>query len=495
MPKFVLLWTDAVIWLGLAATLGYAWQVRRQPQLAATWRKVWRDAAAMAATVLLLAFAAVALLDSLHFRRALPPLPGQAAGQVFYATRTESLLDVLLTPLVERRESTYSRPLSYLGFTRESRVVNGEPQRIHPRLEHAGAHLTDPENDWLGDLALRGALGLAGGLIAAGLLGLAALPLLRRWEPALAGLNLSAAARQVLADRTDLPWRAGVITLAVLGALTGAAVGLSTGYHVLGTDNLGNDVLYQALKSLRTAFVIGVMASVATLPFAIALGILAGWYRGWVDEVIQYVYTVLSSVPNVLLIAACVLMVQVFLDKHPELFETGAERADLKIFMLCLILGLTGWAGLCRLLRGETLKLRELDYVQAATAFGVAPLRIMRRHILPNVMHLVLINTVLDFSGLILYEAVLSYVGVGVDPSMNSFGGMINLGRDQMSRDPLIWWSFSAAFVFMVALVLAANLFADGVRDAFDPRARSLRPRWRSTSRTAAAAQTGGAGA
>jgi peptide/nickel transport system permease protein len=182
-------------------------------------------------------------------------------------------------------------------------------------------------------------------------------------------------------------------------------------------------------------------------------------------------------VPNVLLIAACVLMVQVFLDQHPELFETGAERADLKIFMLCLILGLTGWAGLCRLLRGETLKLRELEFVQAATAFGVGPLRIMRRHILPNVMHLVLINTVLEFSALILYEAVLSYVGVGVDPSMNSFGGMINLGRDEMSRDPLVWWSFSAAFVFMVALVLAANLLADGVREAFDPRSRSLRPR------------------
>ena len=189
-----------------------------------------------------------------------------------------------------------------------------------------------------------------------------------------------------------------------------------------------------------------------------------------------------------LLIAACVLMVQVFLDKHPEAFETGLERADLKIFLLCLILGLTGWAGLCRLLRAETLKLRELEFVQAATAFGVGPLGIMRRHLLPNLMHLVLINTVLDFSGLILYEAVLSYVGVGVDPSMQSYGGMINLGREEMSRDPVIWWSFSAAFVFMVAMVLAANLFADGVRDAFDPRSRSLRARRVARRSTAAAA-------
>ncbi len=88
-----------------------------------------------------------------------------------------------------------------------------------------------------------------------------------------------------------------------------------------------------------------------------------------------------------------------------------------------------------------------------------------------------LITTVLSFSDLILYEAVLTYVGVGVDPSMNSFGGMINLARNEMSRDPVVWWSFAAAFGFMVTLVLAANLFADGVRDAFDPRARSVRPR------------------
>ena len=187
-------------------------------------------------------------------------------------------------------------------------------------------------------------------------------------------------------------------TLVALGLLVGPAVMLAGHYHVLGTDLTGNDVLYQALKSIRTAFVIGMLASVATLPLAVGLGIVAGYCRGWVDEAVQYLYTVLSSVPNVLLIAACVLMVQVFLDKNPDLFETGAERADLKLFLLCAVLGLTGWAGLCRLLRAETLKLRELEYVQAAQAFGVPHARIMRRHVFPNVAHLVLIVTVLDFS-------------------------------------------------------------------------------------------------
>jgi len=276
-----------------------------------------------------------------------------------------------------------------------------------------------------------------------------------------------------------VPWLAALATVWVLCLLAGPAMVLSGPYHLLGTDLTGNDVLYQSLKSIRTAFVIGTLATVATLPLAVVLGLLAGYFKGWVDEAIQYLYTVLSSVPNVLLIAACVLMVQVFLDKNPDLFETGAERADLKLFLLCAVLGLTGWAGLCRLLRGETLKLRELEYVQAASAFGVGHGRIMLRHIFPNVAHLMLIVTVLDFSSLILYEAVLSYVGVGVDPSMNSFGGMINLARNEMSRDPVVWWSFAAAFGFMVTVVLAANLFADGVRDAFDPRARIFRARRR----------------
>jgi peptide/nickel transport system permease protein len=264
----------------------------------------------------------------------------------------------------------------------------------------------------------------------------------------------------------------------VLSLLGGIAAGLSSGYHVLGTDRTGNDVLIQAIKSLRTAIVIGSLTTIATLPLALSLGLMAGYFKGWVDDLIQYVYTTLTSIPGVLLIAACVLMVQVFIDTNPDLFATGAERADLRLFLLCAILGVTGWSGLCRLLRAESLKLRELDYVQAARAFGVSHTRIMIRHLLPNVMHIVLITVVLEFSTLVLYEAVLSYLGVGVDPSMNSFGSMINLARLEMSRDPMVWWNILTAFVFMLSLVLSANLFADAVRDAFDPRARRFRPAW-----------------
>jgi len=113
-----------------------------------------------------------------------------------------------------------------------------------------------------------------------------------------------------------------------------------------------------------------------------------------------------------------------------------------------------------------------VDYVQASQAFGVSNFKIMWRHIQPNVMHIVLIAVVLDFSGLVLAEAVLSYVGVGVDPSMHSWGNLINGARLEMAREPLVWWSLLAAFIFMFVLVLSANLFSDAVRDAFDPRIR-----------------------
>jgi peptide/nickel transport system permease protein len=467
--KLVPLWTDIVIYAVLIVVVLYARHVSRSPQLRNTWAKVAHDAPALCAALVFGLFALVTLLDSVHFRRALATAPG---ATVFYDARTESLLDLLLARQVAMREVTYSEPLAVRGLTKQSVMVDGQPRREHPRLLAGGAHLRD-EADWGADVVRRAATGLAIGVAAAGLLAL----VVAGWRARRQHIALGTSLHEIAANRTGLPLRAALLTVGVVCLLAGPVLALMNHYHVFGTDRTGNDVLYQALKSVRTAFVIGTLSTIATLPLAVGLGIMAGYFKGWVDEAIQYLYTVLSSIPNVLLIAACVLMVQVFMDKNPQLFETGIERADVRLALLCLILGVTGWATLARLLRGETLKLRELDYVQAAHAFGVSHWKVMARHIFPNVVHLVLITTVLDFSALVLYEAVLSYVGVGVDPSTSSFGGMINLARSEMSREPLVWWSFAAAFGFMVTLVLAANLLADGVRDAFDPRARVFRPR------------------
>jgi peptide/nickel transport system permease protein len=286
-------------------------------------------------------------------------------------------------------------------------------------------------------------------------------------------------ARQML-DRvaggaTEIPWREGLITVAVVLVLVFVVGGLASKYHVLGTDKVGEDVLYQSLKSVRTGLVIGTLTTLVMLPAAIVLGIMAGYFSGWVDDVIQYLYTTLNSIPGVLLIAAAILMLQIYMANHQDDFNSLVERADLRLLFLCIILGVTSWTSLCRLLRGESLKLREMDFVQAATALGVSHTRVLVRHILPNVLHIVLITVVLDFSGLVLAEAVLSYVNIGVDPTTNSWGNMINSARLELAREPAVWWSLTAAFVFMFTLVLSANLFADVVRDAFDPRMRGQR--------------------
>ena len=220
---------------------------------------------------------------------------------------------------------------------------------------------------------------------------------------------------------------------------------------------------------------IGAFATLLSLPFAIGLGISAGYFKGYIDDLVQYIYTTLSSIPDILLIAAAVLVIDVYLENHAQDFSLLFSRADFKFLALCAIFGLTSWTGLCRLLRAETLKVSQLNYVNAARAFGVSHLGIITRHILPNVMHLVIISLVLNFSVFVMAEAVLAYIGVGVDSSINSWGNMINSARQELSRDPAVWWSISAAFIFMFSLVLSANLFSDQVRDAFDPRTNDRR--------------------
>lgn len=248
------------------------------------------------------------------------------------------------------------------------------------------------------------------------------------------------------------------------------------GTHWLGTDKVGNDVFYTALKGVRTGIVIGAGTTIVIVPFAIFFGVIAGYFGGFIDDVVQYIYTTLSSIPGVLLIVAFMLL---FGSSGYQGGLIAAKDVVLKFFVpndrlfwLCVILGITSWTDLCRLIRGETLKLRELEYVQASKAFGVPGLSIIYRHIVPNIMHLVLITFVLQFSGLVLAEAILSYIGIGVGPEMGSWGNMINTARLELSRDPVVWWNLFAAFLFMFGLVLPANIFGDAVRDALDPRLR-----------------------
>ena len=480
----IILWSDALVFLLLASGVATAWYIRRREHLLLPWRRVAQSATAMVSLLVLSLFLLVGLLDTLHYQAALPETNG---GATVYSPEVLSVFDKLVEPLRLQTEKTYSAPFALTLYAKESMSdAQGNVLHDYPRLRYGGAHLADAaQRD--GDVLKHALLGALGGLLAGLLIALGGTWLLlpspaggrgtegegnqsKRGNPesSLRSKPLTPTLSRLW--ERGLPLRAILIATLVIAALIGATAYLATAYHVLGTDKVGQDVLYLALKSIRTGLIIGTVTTLVTLPLALLLGIAAGYLRGWVDDVIQYVYTVLSSIPSVLLIAAAVLMMQVTIDTHPHWFDTAASRADLRLVFLCLILGVTSWTGLCRLLRGETLKLRELEYIQAAQSFGVSSLRILTRHIMPNVMHIILIALVMDFSALVLAEAVLSYVGVGVDPSMISFGTMINAARLEMGREPMVWWALAAAFGFMLVLVLAANLFADAVRDAFDPR-------------------------
>lgn len=227
------------------------------------------------------------------------------------------------------------------------------------------------------------------------------------------------------------------------------------GTHILGTDGTGQDVFYRTLKGARTAFIIGGLTTLIATPLALLFGLAAGYYGKAVDDAIQYLFSVLASIPSILLQIALVLV----LGKG--------------IFQICIALGITSWVGLCRLTRGETLKHRDREYVRAAKALGVSDFRLLTRHILPNLLPVVIISVTLGFSGLILSEAILSYLGIGVDADMGSWGNMIDAARDELARDPVIWWNLTSASVALFILVLAFNLLGDALRDAVDPRLRS----------------------
>ena len=465
----IVLWTDSLIYLLVVAISGFIIYASTKEHLRDPWRQVFQHRFGMIAIVILSIYVVIGLLDSVHFRFPVESEAQQQSEEVIYSGDVLSLLDVIVTPIRVQDEKTYSAPFATHLFSKETvEHADGTRSREYPRLVYGGAHLQDPEADWKSDVFSNAFTGAGYGAVLWLLFCIALVFLISLSRKEDVGKVIS----DIHTGNSAIPWRAVLNTLLVFALLIGAIIVLAPKYHIFGTDKVGQDVFYQSLKSIRTGLVIGTLTTLIMLPFAVMLGIMAGYLKGWVDDVVQYLYTTLSSIPGILLIAASVLMMQVYMANNPELFETDSERADVRLFFLCIILGITSWTGLCRMLRGETLKLREVDYVQASQAFGVSKIQIMWKHIQPNVMHIVLIAIVLDFSGLVLAEAVLSYIGVGVDPTMHSWGNMINGARLEMAREPMVWWSLVAALIFMFVLVLAANLFSDAVRDAFDPRIR-----------------------
>lgn len=449
IKEWIWLWSDIIFW-GLIAAVVFAAVLPKQRHITEAWYFVGTSKIAVAAGVVLCFFIGITALDSLHYQNT------KAEDKV------QSLLDNVLSPLDHQMETTYSSPFAthaYLASPVET--VDGEIRMMKARLRYVSPSIVSDDQSLYWDVAKRT---LLGGLAGAGVWILFCLII----------LLFIPKEKCMSATRHTFQWPTLIITLGMVCIMAGILLSISKGYHILGTDKVGEDVFYQGVKGIRTGMLIGTLTTLVLLPLSLLFGMLAGFFRGWVDDLIQYIYTVLNAIPNVLLIAASVLVLEILIENHADYFTSVEMRADLRLLALCAILGVTSWTSLCRLIRGETLKLREQDYVKAAVSLGTRPLSILHRHILPNLMHIVFITITLDFSGLVLAEAVLSYVGVGVDPTTYSWGNMINAARQELARDPLVWWSLAGAFIFMLTLVLPANLFADVVQKAFDPRARQV---------------------
>lgn len=435
--NFYLLWTDACLLLVVFLGLIFLIYGMQKPQLRHAFKNIVSRPISAGAGVVLLFFLIIGVLDSINIK---------------HQTKSESLLDLIVAPLGDSFEKTYSAPLALTLFTSENAVIDGVAHQIHPQLKYPPANMkTDSQKRRFVWLSVYKSAAISIFMVFL----IWVLGLLRK-----DGSGVMPSSAQIAALL--------VLFLCLFFLLSGYFI--SRDLHLLGTGKIGQDIFYYALKSIHTGLVIGILTTLFMMPLALALGIAAGYFGGIVDDIIQYIYTTLSSIPGVLLITASVLSMQTYIANHPERFTTLAQTADARLLALCFILGVTSWTSLCRLLRAESLKLREIDFVLAAKSLGTSNFKILYKHLLPNLMHIVVITLVLDFSFLVLAEAVLAYVGVGVSPMTISWGNMINAARLELAREPVVWWPMFAAFIFMFTLVLASNLFADAVRDAFDPR-------------------------
>ncbi len=442
------LWSD-ICFLGVlvVSALFIAFACRKLHHRLA-FRRLVEKPVAMGALILLLFFLVIAVMDSIP--------AAIKKGSDATDTRHVTLLDTVLAPLGVVDEKTYSAPLALHAYVTETIWEEGEAQQTYPRLIYPPERFKTVSDVKAFCLDVLQVSFLDSFML---VFGLAAMVWGGRFMLG-RGSNFVPSA----------PFFAILITLFFGIAVVLTLYYLSRDLHVFGTGKIGQDIFYHAVKSIRTGLVIGILTTVFMMPLALSFGVASGYWGGRVDDVVQYVYTTLSSIPGVLLITASVLSIQTYLANHPERFSSLSADADARLLALCFILGMTSWTTLCRLVRAEVLKLREMDFVLAGKALGSSDLKIMGKHLLPNVMHLVLVTMVLDFSFLVLAEALLAYVGVGVSPMTISWGNMINAARLELSREPVVWWPILAAFGFMFMLVLSSNVFADAVRDAFDPR-------------------------
>ncbi|MCE1270079.1 MAG: ABC transporter permease [Acinetobacter sp.] len=218
-----------------------------------------------------------------------------------------------------------------------------------------------------------------------------------------------------------------------------------------GADKWGQDVLLKTIKGAETSILVGLLSALLAVVIGTFLGAIAGYFGGWVDDVLNWFYNIFTSIPYLLLVLAIAAVLQ----------QKG-------ILSIVLILGLTGWTGVFRLIRAEYMKHKSREYVLAAKAIGVSHLRRMFVHIFPNVSHIALVQISILVVSFIKSEVILSFLGFGVPVGVVSWGSMLNEAQSELILGK--WWQLAAASIAMAILVTAFSMFTDALRDALDPK-------------------------
>ena len=244
--------------------------------------------------------------------------------------------------------------------------------------------------------------------------------------------------------------------------------------HWFGTDYRGRDVFWKSFFGIRTALKIGIIGSAFAAIIGTFLGIIAGYYGGKIDAVVVWIYSVFASIPTLLFILAFALLLQKgFLsDSLTSIFNTFSSvfNTDPGMMALYIGIGLTGWVSLCRVARGEAMRLKNSGYIQAAHSLGFNSFRIILKHLLPNIFHIVIIYFTMRFAYAVMSEVIVSYLGFGVQLEP-SWGVMIADGQQRLWRG--VWWEIASATGFMFFLVLSLHILGDALRDILDPKLRN----------------------
>ncbi len=241
------------------------------------------------------------------------------------------------------------------------------------------------------------------------------------------------------------------------------ALGDRSWLDVLGTDWAGRSILLKTIFGVKVSMAVGLMANLIAIPLGLLLGAIAGYYGRWIDNIVVFVFSTLSCIPGIILLIALKFAFK-------GVTFLGLDLSG--IHGVYIALGIMSWIGTCRLIRAETMKVRELDYVTAARAIGRPGFMILLRHVVPNVFHIGIIQFSLGFVGAVGAEVTLSYLGLGVAVGTPSWGGMINEARMDLFAGR--WWELTSAVSAMFILVLALNIFGDRLRDALDPRLKNV---------------------